>query len=48
MITKNEMLVMDCYEIKNIEEIKKFIKNTKYLFFGTYGIGINYFIGKKN
>jgi hypothetical protein len=33
---------------KNIAEIKKFIKNTKYLFSGTYGIGINYFIGKKN
>jgi hypothetical protein len=48
VITKNEMLVMDRYKRKNIAEIKKFIKNTKYFFSGKYGIGINYFIGKKN
>ena len=32
---------------KDIYKVKKFIDKSKILFKGTYGIGINYYIGKK-
>ena len=32
---------------KDIYSVKKFINNCRFLFKGTYGVGINYYVGKK-
>lgn len=46
-LLKETKQIIDCLQNNSIENLKKCIKNTKVLFRGTNGLGVNWFVGHK-